>query len=132
MYTIETIHRAVREARQSGNLTQRQLADRVGTSQPFIAALERGGGNPTIDTIARCAAAAGFALEVRLTPLATHDPIIALYKQNVDRTLLRQNLRRSVDERLRSLGEWQENVRLLAEATARAKRARRAAASARG
>ncbi|WP_353265974.1 helix-turn-helix transcriptional regulator [Gemmatimonas sp.] len=124
MYDNKVIHRAVREARQAAYLTQRELADRVGTSQSAVAALERGDGNPTVETLARLAAAVGMQLQVTLTPVAPPDPVVALYKQGVDRTLLRQNLRRSVDERLRTLGEWQENGRALAEATARARRAR--------
>jgi len=43
------------------------------------------------------------------------DPVIEAYKKDVDRTLLRENLRRSVEERLRDLmrlqrfaEEWRE------------------------
>lgn len=35
------------------------------------------------------------------------DPVIGLYKQGVDRTLLRENLRRSSEERLRALQSLQ-------------------------
>ena len=31
------------------------------------------------------------------------DPVIEAYKRDIDRTLLRENLRRSVDERVRNL-----------------------------
>ena len=50
------------------------------------------------------------------------DPVIEAYKKHVDRTLLRQNLRRSMDER------W----KVLAEATRLAEEMRRAGARARG
>jgi hypothetical protein len=40
-------------------------------------------------------------------PLAP-DPVIELYKKDVDRTLLRQNLRRSVEERILNLMELQK------------------------
>jgi hypothetical protein len=50
------------------------------------------------------------------------DPVIELYKRDVDRTLLRQNLRRSMDER------W----KVLTEATRLAEEMRRAGARARG
>ena len=50
------------------------------------------------------------------------DPVIEAFKQHVDRTLLRQNLRRSMDER------W----KVLAEATRLADEMRRAGARARG
>lgn len=128
MYDIRLAHKVVREARRAGYLTQRELAERVGTSQSTIAALERGDGNPTVDTLARCAAAAGFTLQVTLVPVSPPDPVVARYKEDVDRTLLRENLRRSVDERLRTLAEWQENGRALELAAAQAKRASRASA----
>ncbi len=44
------------------------------------------------------------------------DAVIEYYKRDVDRTLLRENLRKSVDDRLSSLSEWQESVRELQRA----------------
>lgn len=107
MYHIKEVHRLVQEARERAALTQRELAERVGTSQPAIAKLEQGTTNPTIDTLARCARATGFELRVELVPLPSHDPVVSRYKQDVDRTLLRENLRKPVDDRLRTLSEWQ-------------------------
>jgi len=124
---MQQIHKLVQEARREGHLTQRELAERVGTSQSAIAGLERGDTNPTIDTLVRCAAAAGFALQVTLVPIPLADAVVELYKRDVDRTLLRENLRKTVDERLRSLSEWQQNVTALQQATISAKRARKAA-----
>jgi len=124
---MQKIHKLVQEARREGHLTQRELAERVGTSQSAIAGLERGDTNPTIDTLVRCAAAAGFALQVTLVPIPLADAVVELYKRDVDRTLLRENLRKTVDERLRSLSEWQQNVTALQQATISAKRARKAA-----
>ena len=49
------------------------------------------------------------------------DPVIEAYKRHVDRTLLRENLRRSVQERLDRLVELQR----LAEEVRRAGRAAR-------
>ena len=46
------------------------------------------------------------------------DPVIEAYKRHVDRTLLRQNLRRSVTERV-------ENLMALQALAAEARRARR-------
>lgn len=40
-------------------------------------------------------------------PLGT-DPVVEIYKQDVDRTLLRQNLRRSVEERILNLMDLQK------------------------
>lgn len=47
------------------------------------------------------------------------DPVIELYKQGVDRTLIRENLRRTPDERLRALQEllrFAEEVRRAGDA----------------
>ena len=40
-------------------------------------------------------------------PTAAADPVVELYKQGVDRTLIRENLRRSPEERIRALEELQ-------------------------
>ena len=115
----------IQQIRQRAHLTQRELADRAGMSQPAIAKLEQGTANPTLDTLARCAAAAGFDLRLELVPRAAADAVVLRYKEDVDRSLLRENLRRPVDQRLRSLGEWQEAGRTLQRATRRAAKARK-------
>ena len=46
------------------------------------------------------------------------DPVVEAYKRHIDRTLLRQNLRRSVEQRMANLVELQR----LAEEAARAGR----------
>lgn len=53
---------ALVRSRQHLRLTQQEVARRAGMSQPAIAALEAGKGNPTLDTLERWAA----ALEVEL------------------------------------------------------------------
>jgi len=113
MKDIAAFGRRLQEARQRAHLTQRDLAERVGTSQSAIAKLEQGDANPTIDTLARCAAAAGFAVHLTLVPLPVADPVIERYKRDVDRTLLRENLRKTAAERLQSLGEWQGDLHAL-------------------
>lgn len=97
----------VAEARTRAGLTQQQLADRSGTSQPAIARLESGHASPTFTTVERLVAAAGFVLRIDLLPTASPDPVVERYKRDVDRALLRENLRKSVDERLRSLVDLQ-------------------------
>jgi hypothetical protein len=47
--------------------------------------------------------------------------VVERYKQDVDRTLLRDNLRKSVHERLQSLGEWQSDLHTLRYAVTRAR-----------
>ena len=49
------------------------------------------------------------------------DPVIEAYKKDVDRTLLRENLKRSVEERLDNLMELQRFMEELRAAGRRAK-----------
>ena len=53
------------------------------------------------------------------------DPVVELYKRHVDRTLLKQNLRRSVEERLLNLVELQRVAAELRRAGRRAQERRR-------
>lgn len=53
---------SLREARHQRSLTQRDVAQRSGMSQPALAALEAGRGNPTLDTLERWARALDVAL----------------------------------------------------------------------
>jgi hypothetical protein len=53
------------------------------------------------------------------------DPVVELYKQGVDRTLLRQNLRRSVDERILNLMDLQRLAEELRRAGQRSRERRR-------
>ncbi len=53
------------------------------------------------------------------------DPVVELYKQGVDRTLLRQNLRRSVDERILNLMDLQKLAEELRRAGQRSREQRR-------
>ena len=121
MNDMNRIGALVKEMRRHAQLTQRELAERAGTSQSAIAKVEQGESNPTIDTIERWAAAAGFAVQFTLVPLPVVDPVVERYKRDVDRSLLRENLRKSVHERLRSLGEWQTDLQTLQYAVTRAR-----------
>ena len=58
----------VAERRQQRGLSQRELAERVGTTQSAIARLERGGRPPRIDTLLRIADALDCDLAVELRP----------------------------------------------------------------
>ena len=58
----------VAERRRAMGLSQKQLADLTGTTQPAIARLEKGGRPPRIDTLLRIAEALGCDLQVRLVP----------------------------------------------------------------
>jgi transcriptional regulator with XRE-family HTH domain len=58
----------VAERRQQQGMSQRELAELVGTTQSAIARLERGGRPPRIDTLLRIADALDCELVVELTP----------------------------------------------------------------
>jgi len=63
------------EARRQLNLTQQQLAARLGVSQSYIAKLEGGEANPTLDTIGSLLAALGLSLTTGTTTLFPyHEP----------------------------------------------------------
>ena len=55
-------------ARAAAGLTQRELARRARTSQSVIARIERGQVSPSLDTLVRLLAAAGFELRIELEP----------------------------------------------------------------
>ena len=59
------VGRMVRELREARGLSQRELAERMGTTQSVVGRLEAGGSRPTIVTLERVAHALGLQLEVR-------------------------------------------------------------------
>ena len=60
---------AVRRMREYAKLSQKQLADRIGTSQPHISDIERGTGlqGPTYLILAKTARACGFSLNLSVS-----------------------------------------------------------------
>jgi HTH-type transcriptional regulator / antitoxin HipB len=58
----------VRAVREAHGLSQRELAERVGSTQPAIARLEAGGVNPSLATLERIAAALESALVIDFAP----------------------------------------------------------------
>src|SRR5918911_4222159 len=58
----------VREARKRAGLTQRELAERAGVSQPAIARLESGRTSPSLEQVERLMRLAGFDLLVEVAP----------------------------------------------------------------
>lgn len=56
----------VREARKRAGLTQRELAERAGTTQSAIARLESGRTTPTFDTVLRLVRLCGLDLDIML------------------------------------------------------------------
>ena len=60
---------ALIEARSEANVSQEEIAKRMHTSQPAIARLESGNGNPSVNTLRRYAAATGTRLRIVFEPL---------------------------------------------------------------
>jgi transcriptional regulator with XRE-family HTH domain len=106
----------VREARERRGQSQRDFADSAGTTQSVIARIESGQANPTIETLFQLAAAANFDLKLELVPRRVHDTVIEAYKPGIDQTLLVENLRRSVEDRLRLNDEIVDATRSLGRA----------------
>ncbi len=59
---------AVIEARSRAGLTQEELAERMGTTQPVVARLESGRTRPSTRTLERLAQATGSRLIIRFEP----------------------------------------------------------------
>src|SRR4051794_23460774 len=64
-------------ARIRSALTQAQLAQRSRTSQTAISAYECGSKFPSLETLERILAAAGFSLRMSLAPADDHDESVA-------------------------------------------------------
>lgn len=60
----------LRLARHKAELTQRELAERAGVTQQAISAYETGRMEPTLPTLQRLLAAAGFEMRMGLEPLS--------------------------------------------------------------
>ena len=70
----------IRDARLRAGITQHQLAVRAETSQAAIAAYESGARQPTLPTLYRVIAAAGFEPRIRLEALDPHDDTVAAWE----------------------------------------------------
>lgn len=57
------------EAREKANISQAELADKIGTKQPALSRLEKGGyKKATFETLEKIADALGFRISIRLEP----------------------------------------------------------------
>lgn len=81
MQSPSGVGRALRWARRRAGLTQRELAERTGVSQPTIARIETGRTTPRVDTLDRLLRATGMMLEV-----------VPLQGVGIDRTQIREML----------------------------------------
>ncbi|HUG47947.1 MAG TPA: helix-turn-helix transcriptional regulator [Candidatus Limnocylindria bacterium] len=74
----------VREARRRAGLTQRQLAGRVGLSQPTIARVESGAIETSFVQLERLVEACGLELHVNLVPADDSDWSVAQANLRLD------------------------------------------------
>lgn len=89
--------------RTEAGLTQRQLAERAGTAQSLVARIEGDQANPTIETLSRLLDAAGFVLTIGAERKLAPDPLVEAFKKDIDRSLLRENLRKTPQQRVATL-----------------------------
>jgi transcriptional regulator with XRE-family HTH domain len=97
--------KVVFDARKRAGLTQAELADRLGVSQPTVARLESPRSNPRLSTLERALAATGNQLELTLRPTAY---------PGIDESLIRSSLERPPAERLASFMSSYRGLRRLA------------------
>lgn len=64
----DTITQAFIGARKSSGLTQKQLSEKTGITQPDISKLENGNANPSIRTLKRLANAMNMKLKIEFIP----------------------------------------------------------------
>ena len=91
----------IRMARRKAGLTQTILAERAGTSQAAVSAYESGRRSPSVDTLSRLLAAAGFEVRMRLAEPDTHDVMRAIAERLIPPDQV-AGFARSENERVRS------------------------------
>jgi uncharacterized protein len=101
----------LRDARRRAELTQAELARRLGISQAAVAKLERPRANPTIATLEGALRGTGQQLVLSTEPL----------KRGIDETLVFEQLRLSPEQRLAQLERMYEWGRELTIAGAKAR-----------
>ena len=73
-------------ARQKAGLSQRQFAESAGLTQQSISSYETGRKDPSLETLKRLLAAAGFEMRIRLEPIDDHDAALGVYMESLDST----------------------------------------------
>ena len=74
---------ALVHAREVMNMTQAALAERAGTSQAYIARLERGDANPTIGNIGRLFACMWLKPRIEPTPMEPFESLESIVIENL-------------------------------------------------
>lgn len=104
--TLGGVGRLIREARRRANLTQADLATRLGVSQPAVAKLERPGANPTVETLDRVLSATGHRL-VLDAPAR---------RPGVDESLIRRQLELTPAQRVQGIEAMYSQMQALTQA----------------
>jgi transcriptional regulator with XRE-family HTH domain len=91
----------LREARRRHGLTQEQLAARARTSQAAISRIERDLVSPSVSTLAEMLDLMGEELTLGAEPI----------DYGIDKTLIRENLKRTPEERLEFIVTFSNFVR---------------------
>jgi transcriptional regulator with XRE-family HTH domain len=99
----------LRDARRRHGLTQAQLAARARTSQAAVSRIERGLVSPSVSTLATLLDLLGEELELTARPI----------DYGHDRTLLRENLRHTPEQRVERQASWSRGIRKLQHAPRR-------------
>ncbi|HET7847208.1 MAG TPA: helix-turn-helix transcriptional regulator [Acidimicrobiia bacterium] len=73
----------IRLARDKARLTQGQLAERAEMSQQAVSAYETGRKEPTLPTLQRLVAAAGFEMRIHLAPSDDHDVSVERFVESL-------------------------------------------------
>jgi transcriptional regulator with XRE-family HTH domain len=92
----------VREARKRAALTQRELAEKAGTTQSAIARLESGRTRPAFDDVLRLVRLCGFDLDIMLVE-----------RDASDWSQAKRQLELTPDERARRMVEFGKKVRAM-------------------
>lgn len=74
----------VRSARVRLGLSQRAFADLIGVAQPTLSAYESGRRQPTLPTLMKMLASAGFDLQLEVVERDIHDDVLAEWESTLD------------------------------------------------
>ena len=98
----------VRDLRESAGVTQTELADEAGTSQPTIASYEAGRKSPTLRTLNRLARAVGREVVVSFVPRMTREDRRSLFLHRAIAEVLRRHPDKTIARARRNLARMTE------------------------
>ncbi len=93
MATEEYSRGLLKLARTMSGLSQAELAEKAGTSQPAISAIESGKISPTVDTLVRLVEACGLELRAGVDQPDTHEPSRLAFQKMIDPALIAEHER---------------------------------------